>query len=46
VLVGAALGHEAGRFTATMLASARLIPQRPAAQAVALESQPALEMQR
>jgi membrane-associated phospholipid phosphatase len=46
VLVGTALGHEVGLFTATLLASARLLPQHPAAQAVALESQPALEIQR
>jgi membrane-associated phospholipid phosphatase/MFS family permease len=45
VLVGAALGHEVGRFTATLLASARLLPQRAAAQPVPLESQPALEIQ-
>jgi membrane-associated phospholipid phosphatase len=45
VLVGAAIGHEVGLFTTTLLASARLLPQRRAGQAVALESQPALEMQ-
>jgi membrane-associated phospholipid phosphatase len=45
VLVGAAFGHEVGLFATTLLASARLLPQRRAAQAVAVESQPALEIQ-
>jgi membrane-associated phospholipid phosphatase len=45
VLVGAAFGYEVGLFTTTLLASARLLPQGRAAQAVAVESQPALEMQ-
>jgi hypothetical protein len=46
VLFGAAFRHQVGLFTTALLTSARLSPQRPAAQAVPLESQPAMAIQR
>jgi hypothetical protein len=46
VLVGVALGHEVGRFTATLLGFGEGVGRSPAAPAVAPESQPALEIQR
>ena len=46
VLVGAAFGHQVGLFTTALLTSARLPPQRPAAQAVPVESRPAMAIPR